>query len=61
MLYKRNSLGNIIQDITEYNNQYAALKLAEILHLLNYSMNFYVYCASGSVFRNQLKYSSKQF
>lgn len=38
---------------------FVALKLAEIFYLLNYAINFYIYCASGSVFRKQLKYSSK--
>lgn len=44
--------------IKKDNYFYAALKITELFYLLNFSMNFYIYCASGSVFRNQLKYSS---
>ena len=35
-----------------------AVEITEIFYILNYSMIFYIYCASGSLFRNQLKYSS---
>jgi len=41
------------------NNLYSMLKIIEIFYLANYCINFYLYFASGSVFRNQLKYSSK--
>lgn len=44
--------------IVQYNFLYSLLKFTEIFYLLNYSINFYIYCASGSVFRTQLKYSS---
>lgn len=33
----------------------AASQICEIFHILNYSILFYVYCALGSKFRNQLK------
>ena len=33
------------------------LKISEIFYLLNFSITFYIYFASGSVFREQLKYS----
>ncbi len=46
-------------DVVENNYLYAALKIAEIFYLLNYSIYFYIYYLSGSLFRNQLKYSSK--
>lgn len=39
---------------------YSALKLAEIFYVLNYGIKFFVYCASGSLFREHLKYSSKR-
>lgn len=41
------------------NYLYAGVELAKVFYILNYSIYFYIYCASGSVFRNQLKYSSK--
>ncbi len=34
------------------------LKIFEIFNLANYSINFYIYCGSGRLFRKQLKYSS---
>lgn len=46
--------------ITTKDRMFAALQVSEILYVLNYSILFYVYCASGSKFRNQLKYSGKQ-
>lgn len=36
---------------------FAAVQITEIIHLINYAILFYVYCASGAKFRNQLKYS----
>jgi len=45
--------------ITKNHNYYSMLKLAEIVYLINFSINFYIYCASGSVFRKQLRYSCK--
>lgn len=41
------------------NYLYSYLKISEIFSLLIYSVNFYLYCASGSLFRSQLKFSSK--
>lgn len=32
------------------------VKLSELFYLVNYMINFYIYCLSGSVFRNQLKF-----
>ena len=34
---------------------YSTLKIIEIFYLANYCINFYLYFASGSVFRNQIK------
>ena len=33
------------------------LRISELIYLINFSMNFYIYCLSGSVFRKQLQYS----
>lgn len=46
------------QDLAEQNFLFALSQISEIFYILNYSVKFYVYMASGSVFRNQLKYSS---
>lgn len=43
------------------DNIMSALQISEIIHLLNYALLFYVYCASGTRFRNQLKYSRKKW
>jgi len=40
------------------NKWFFALKISEMFYLINYTINFYIYCLTGSVFRNQLKYSS---
>lgn len=48
-------------ELAKHNQFYSALKISEIFYLLNYSITFYIYCASGSIFRKQLKYSSKSF
>ncbi len=45
------------KDYMKQNYLYGAFEIAEILYILNFSIYFYIYCASGSVFRNQLKYS----
>lgn len=34
---------------------FSAVQIAEIFYILNYSLHFYLYCISGSLFRNQLK------
>jgi hypothetical protein len=50
---------------TDYSDQfiqnrlYIAVKFAEILNILNFSLHFEYYCISGTFFWNQLKYSSK--
>ena len=36
---------------------FCALKIAEIFYVLNYGIKFFIYCASGSLFREHLKYS----
>lgn len=48
-------------DFDEIHTDYifASLKICEIFYMLNYSLLFYVYCCSGTKFRNQLKYLSK--
>lgn len=38
---------------------FAVLQISEIFYVFNYASLFYVYCLSGSRFRNQLKHSSK--
>ena len=45
-------------ELAKHNYFYSVLKVVEIFYLLNYGINFYIYCASGSIFRQQLKYSS---
>jgi hypothetical protein len=30
------------------------VQIAEIFYVLNYSINFFIYCISGTLFRNQL-------
>lgn len=45
----------------ETNHIYSLIKICEIFFLINYSINFYIYCLSGSVFCKQLKYSSDYF
>jgi len=39
----------------------SAMKICELFSVLNYGIYFYIYFLSGSVFRNQLKYSSIYF
>lgn len=39
----------------------AIVKICEILHVCNYAILFYVYCASGTKFRQQLKYSCEYY
>ena len=46
------------EDAVTHNYLYSAVELTEIFYILHYSIHFYIYCLSGSVFRNQLKYSS---
>jgi hypothetical protein len=48
-----------IEHINEYNFYNSAVKICELFSVLNYGIYFYIYFLSGSVFRNQLKYSSK--
>ena len=47
----------------EYSNTYlfSFVQIAEIFYILNYSMNFYSYSLSGSLFRSQLmtKYNKR--
>lgn len=39
------------------NYLFACVKLTEILYLLNYGINFFIYCFSGSIFRKQFRYA----
>lgn len=48
-------------DITQHNYIYSLVKITELFFVLNYGICFYVNFATGSLFRNQLKYSSKKF
>ena len=50
-----------IEHINEYNFYNSAVKICELFSVLNYGIYFYIYFLSGSVFRNQLKYSSKYY
>lgn len=43
------------------NYMFGAVQLSEIFYILNYGLKFYIYCASGTTFRNQLKKSSNLF
>lgn len=45
-------------DMNLQNNLFTALQISEIFYVLNYGIKFFIYCASGSKFNNQLKYSS---
>lgn len=51
---------NDIEDSTR-NYLFGILQISKIFFVLNYGLKFYLYCATGSVFRNQLKYSSEFF
>lgn len=44
-------------DQSRMNYLVGAIEISEIFYILNYGMIFYIYCASGSIFRSQLKYS----
>lgn len=48
-------------DLPVKNYLFSALQICEIIHILNYCLNFYIYRCSSSIFRNQLSYSGKQF
>ena len=39
---------------TTADNLFAFVQLTEIVYILNYSINFYLYCLSGTLFRKQL-------
>lgn len=39
------------------NYLFSLLQIFEVVQLLNYCLTFYIYCASSSIFRNQLSYS----
>lgn len=47
------------EDSLVHNTLFLAVKISEIFNILNYGVHFYFYCVSGSMFWNQLKYSSK--
>jgi hypothetical protein len=42
---------------TSLNNLFGALNIAEIFYVINYGIHFFLYCASGKQFREQLKAS----
>lgn len=48
-------------DTSKKGTLFSILQICEIFYLANFCMLFFTYCASGSRFRNQLKYSSKRF
>ena len=43
----------------QQNYIFSFVKLSEIFYLFNYSVKFYLYCASGSTFKNQFNSASK--
>jgi hypothetical protein len=45
------------ENIIWENYLFACVKLTEIVYLLNYGINFFIYCFSGSIFRKQLRYA----
>jgi hypothetical protein len=47
-----------IEKLIQYNYSNSAVKICELFSVLNYGIYFYIYFLSGSMFRNQLKYSS---
>jgi hypothetical protein len=46
------------EDVISHNYMYLAVEITEIFYIIHYSIHFYIYCLSGSVFRSQLRYSS---
>jgi hypothetical protein len=46
-------------DLNTQNYLFTLLQVSEVFYVLNYAIKFFIYCASGSTFNNQLKYSSK--
>lgn len=40
------------------NYLFGAVQIAEIFYVMNYSVKFYIYCLSGTLFRTQLRHSS---
>ena len=57
--YKFISVFTDIDELFDKSDWLSVVKISEIFNLLNYSIHFYINYASGSVFRNQLRYSSK--
>ena len=41
------------------NDLFSLVQITEIFFILNYSIHFYISCLSGSLFRNQLKMSTR--
>jgi hypothetical protein len=41
-------------DINTENYLFACVQITEIFYILNYSINFYLYCLSGTLFRKQM-------
>ena len=51
-----------ILDVTARSYLFAALQIAEIFYLINYGLKFFIYCITGTAFRNKLKsLSNKTF
>jgi len=40
---------------------FTLLQIFEVIYILNYCVNFFIYCATSSIFRNQLNYKGKNF
>ena len=55
-LFYTQMMASIIEP-TFKNNLFSALQISEMFNILNYGCHFFVYCLSGTLFRNQLKYT----
>jgi hypothetical protein len=40
---------------------FTLLQIFEVIYILNYCVNFFIYCATSSIFRNQLNYKGNIF
>ncbi len=50
-------LNSKLKNNDQMNTHTVILRISELIYLINFSMNFYIYCLSGAVFRKQLQYS----
>lgn len=54
--------GMAFREITQVNRNYlfASIQISELFYILNYGIHFYIYCASGKNFRDNIKSMFKQ-